>query len=171
LNAKRKPKRRQPSRAIDQITLRRVGPGNEHELVFPRSVEQRAADMEEVRKMLAVDEIDVAEDELRWLVGGCDALLEGHKLLGRIAAGDENWEIARAHYAYAYELGLDAVKKVTSPVALPYSRPANHDLHEAARGLIESLLELDERALARQVKTQMLAWDPSDPLGVKEMDT
>lgn len=119
--------------------------------------------------MLAAGEIDVAEDELRWLVGGCSVLLEGHKLLGQIAAGDKNWELARAHFAYAYQLGLDAATRAKHDGTLPYALTGNRDLHEAGRGLAEALLNLDQRDLARQIIDQLLVWDPTDPLGVKEL--
>jgi len=169
LSAKRKPARKKTSSATERITIRRVGLGDVYELVYPRSVADRADDMEEVRKMLAAEETDVAEDELRWLVGGCEALLEGHKLLGRIAAGEENWELARVHFGYAYQLGLDAAKKARLRGTLPYARAANRDLHEAGRSLVESLLKLQQRELARHVIDQLLAWDPSDPLDVKTL--
>ncbi|HLA86316.1 MAG TPA: hypothetical protein VJL29_16135, partial [Thermoguttaceae bacterium] len=110
MTARRKPAKNRSSHAAKSITVRRVSPSGGYELAPPPSVARRAADLEEVHKMLAAGEIDVAEDELRWLVGGCPALLEGHKLLGRIAADDANWELARVHFAYAYQLGLDAMK-------------------------------------------------------------
>ena len=119
--------------------------------------------------MLAAGETDVAKDELRWLVGGCEALLEGHKLLGQIAAGEENWELAWVHFGYAYQLGLDAARKAKLRGMLPYAREANRDLHESGRGLAESLLKMDLRELARQVINQLLAWDPSDPLEVRKL--
>jgi hypothetical protein len=168
LNAKRRPPKK-TSKTVQSIAVRRAGSGNEYELVYPHSVERRAADMEEVRNMLAAGEIDVAEDELRWLVGGCPVLLDAHKLLGQIAAGDGKWELARGHFGFAYELGLAAAKDARPPATLPCARPANRDLHEAARGLVESLLNLGERELAQQVIAQILAWDPTDPTGVKEL--
>lgn len=166
MNAKRKPGRKTAASAVDQLTVRRAGP-DEYELVYPPSVERRADDLAEVRSMLAAGEIDVAEDELRWLAGGCRELLEAHKLLGQIAAGDAKWDLARSHFGYAYELGLAAAKDIRPPATLPYARAANRDLHEAGRGLVESLVNLGDQELARQVIAQLVAWDPSDPLHVK----
>ena len=167
LHAKRKSSSKHPSTTSDQITVRRVRTSDAYELVYPRSVAARKDDMEEVRQMLAAEEIDVAEDELRWLVGGCPQLLEGHKLLGDIAAGDENWQLARVHYGYAYQLGLDAAKRIKPPATLPHARPNNRTLHEAGRGLAESLSKLGETDTAKTIVRRLLAWDPSDPLGVK----
>jgi len=169
LNAKRKSTGRPRPTAAEKITARRVRSANAYELVYPRSVSQRAGDMAEVRKMIAAGELDVAEDELRWLAGGCPVLLEAHKLLGQIAAGDRNWELAQAHYAYAYELGLEAAKLVRPPATLPYARQSNREVHEAGRGLAECLVKHGQRELARAVIKQLLAWDPSDPRGVTSL--
>lgn len=176
MNAKRQtPRKKTPDRkspgkrtpgkkslgSTDRITIRRVRSGNAFELVYPRSVLLRAADLDEVRAMLKAGEADVAEDELRWLVGGCEALLEGHQLLGDIAAQREDWELARVHYAYAYELGVAATKAGGLRGSLPCSRPANRPLHEAGRGLVKALQALNQPQLAGQVAKQLAAWDPS----------
>ncbi|HBO45411.1 MAG TPA: hypothetical protein DD670_16060 [Planctomycetaceae bacterium] len=157
---KKVPRKSSPA-STDRVTIRRVRSGDTFELVYPRSVLMRAEDMDEVRAMLKAGELDVAEDELRWLVGGCEALLEGHKLLGDLAAGREDWELARVHYAYAYELGAEAAKKGGLRGTLPYNRPNNRALHEAGRGLVNALRALNQPQLAEQVAKQLLAWDPT----------
>jgi hypothetical protein len=161
---KKTPAKKKSLPQSDRITIRRVRSTDSFELIYPRSVLMRAEDMEEVHAMLKAEEIDVAEDELRWLVGGCEALLEGHKLLGDIAAGDENWELARVHYGYAYQLGLDAVKQGRLRGTLPFARPNNRPLHEAGQGLAKTLLAMDEPSLTQKVIKQLLAWDPSNPM-------
>ena len=40
-------------------------------------------------------------------------------------------------------------------------------LHEAGHGLVESLLKLGQVDVAKTITRRLLAWDPSDPLGVK----
>ncbi len=109
--------------------------------------------------MLAAGEIEIAVDELRWLLEGCRHLLEAHKLLGEIAFAEGDFELARAHFGYAFQLGADAMAGRASDDTLPCANPSNRAFHEAGKGLVESLLKL------RQVKT---ALDPADPLGVQQ---
>ena len=52
---------------------------------------------------------------------------------------------------------------------LPYELPANQAFLEAAKGLAWSLIELKQSNKAREVLGQLLACDPSDPLGAGEM--
>ena len=66
--------------------MRRTGDG--WVLVHPRCARDRADDLEEVREMVEAGELDVAIDELRWLVGGCSEFIEAHALLGRVGTGD-----------------------------------------------------------------------------------
>lgn len=169
LSAKKKTGRPKPQTSTDRLGLRRLGRSNVFELVYPRAVAQRAADMEEVHAMLKAGESEVALDELRWLVGGCGALLEAHKLLGEIAMADGNLELARTHFGYAYELGLDALPRGGLAGRLPYARAANRDFFEAAKGLAWCLMQLGHPKLARQVVDQLLALDPSDPLAVAQL--
>ena len=144
------------------------GRPGELELVEPPCVRQRREDMEEVRVMLEAGEIDVAADELLWLLSGCDVLLEGHKLLGEIALADDDLELARGHFGYAYELGLGALGKGVGGV-LPYARPANQPFFEAGKGLAFCLKQQGEVGLAVEVVERLLNLDPSGPLGLREM--
>ena len=116
--------------------------------------------------MLAAGEIDVAQDELRWLLEGCRAFIEAHKLLGEIAMADGDLPLARGHFGRAYELGLEALPP-DRPRRLPYDRPANRAFLEAAKGLAWCLEQLSEKEAARQVIDRLLAFDPSDPLKVR----
>jgi hypothetical protein len=153
----------------DALGVRPVpGRPGQLELVDPPCVRQRREDMEEVRAMLDAGEIDVAADELLWLLSGCDVLLEAHKMLGEIAVADGDLQLARGHFGYAYELGLGALGKGAGGV-LPYARPANQPLFEAGKGLAWCLKELGEAALAAEVVGRLLTLDPSGPLGLKEL--
>ena len=125
--------------------------------------------MEEVRAMLAAGEIDVAVDELRWLVAGCNELLEAHKLLGEIAFSEADLRLARGHFGRAYELGLKAFPKRRPAGRLPYARGANRAFFEAGRGLAECLYQLGQSELAAEVVDQLLALDPSDPLELSRL--
>ena len=163
---KKKPGKRRSSNAIQ---VRRASDGKSYELAFPSSVRERAEDMEEVRAMLAAGETEIATEELRWLLGGCHELLEAHYLLGKVAVESGNQDLARAHFAYAFKLGTDALPKRGLDHPLPHANPANQAFHEAGAGLAKALLELKEANKAKEVAMQLLALDPTDPLGVKEI--
>ncbi len=164
-------KRRQSEHAAsgDQYSVRRLPDSDEFELAPPRSVVRREADLEEVRAMLDAGEVDVAVDELRWLLEGCRPLLEVHKLLGEIAAADNDPQLARAHFGYAYELGLKAIPASGLAGPLPYDRPANRAFFEAGQGLARCLNRDGDRALAAEVIDRLVRLDPSDPLGIGDL--
>ena len=111
--------------------------------------------------MLDAGEIDVAVDELRWLLEGCRELLEAHRLLGQIASSAGDVPLARAHFGRAYELALKVLPKGGLPGTLPYARDANRAFFEAGRGLVECLVQLGETGLADGFVKQLLALDPS----------
>ncbi|MHB8897366.1 MAG: hypothetical protein ACYC6Y_01320 [Thermoguttaceae bacterium] len=162
----RKPARRGSS---DAIQIRRAADGKSYQFHFPPSVRQREEDMEEVHKMLAAGETEIAVEELRWLVGGCQDLLEGHQLLGQIAAEQGDRDLARAHLGYAYQLGFDALPKQGLDGPLPHANKANRPFHEAAASLARILQDLGETNMAREIALQLITLDPADPLGVKEI--
>jgi hypothetical protein len=161
---------RRSAKAETQVSVRRVPGGTGWELVYPPSVLRRQEDLEEVQAMLAAGEIDVAIDELRWLLSGCRALLEAHKLLGEIALGDNDLALAQAHFGYAYEMGLRAIresKEFSGP--LSYAIAANQPFFEAGKGLAWCLDRQGEGPRAVETVKQLLALDPSDPLGVQAL--
>ena len=167
MNAKR-PAKAAPGRE-DQISVRRVSGGGPaeavFELVFPSCVDRRAADMREVHSMLEAGEIDVAVEELRWLLDGCSALLEAHKLLGQIALDTGDVALARGHFGRAWEIGMKALPEGRRTMLLPHAREANRGFLEAGSGLAHCLRALGEDKLAHDVTERLLALDPSDPLG------
>lgn len=128
----------------------------------------REEDLAEVRAMLEMGEVDIAEDELRWLVGGCEELLEAHHMLGQIALGDGRIDLARAHFGYAYEIGLRALPKDFRG-RLPYAVVSNQALLESAKGLGWCLLQLSHREQAAEVINWLLARDPDDPLQAAQL--
>jgi hypothetical protein len=140
---------------------------NTFELVYPRCVRQRADDLEEVHAMLKAGEIDVAVDELRWLLDGCQPLLEAHKLLGEIAMADNDLELARAHFGMAWSLGTAMLPK-GQRTHLPYSRPTNRPLLEAGKGLAWCLKQLDHPQMSAEIVVQLRDLDPADPLKLAE---
>jgi hypothetical protein len=170
MTAKRKPTphragQRQP--AAEGVGVRRVSEGGPFELVHPRCVRDRADDLKEVHLMMAAGELDVAEDELRWLVQGCRPFLEAHRLLGEIAMSAEDRELAETHFRFAYELGLAALPK-KGRCRLPYSRPANRAMLEAGKGLAWCLQQAGKTAAAAQIVRELLDFDQADPLKLHE---
>ena len=53
--------------------------------------------------------------------------------------------------------------------SVPYRLPANQAFFEAGKGLAFCLRELGKAALAADVVARLLACDPSDPLGVRQV--
>lgn len=135
-------------------------------MVHPRSALERADDLEEVEKMLAAGESEIARDELLWLLSGCPDLLRAHRLLGEIALESGDIRLARGHFGYGFEIGLSAILRAGLSSPLPYRLPTNQSFFESAKGLAHCLRELKEPSMAADVARILLACDPSDPLGV-----
>ena len=116
--------------------------------------------------MLAAGEDEVARDELRYLLEECRDFVEAHKLLAEIALAEGDTKLSRAHFGFAFEIGRRAFPGTGLEGPLPYSLPGNQPFLEAAKGLAWCLKELGKPAEAQAVTQQLLACDPSDPLGV-----
>lgn len=170
------------------IGLRPVdGSPGSFELVHPRGVRERAEDLEEVEAMIEAGELDIARDELLWLVDECREFILAHRLLGELAAEAGDWRLARGHFGFAWQLGIDALPQGSlmpqgalmsqggrapqggKPGTLPYVRPDNQAFLEAGKGLVYCLQQQGAHDHARQVIDQLLRLDPSDPLGVRAM--
>jgi len=120
--------------------------------------------------MIDEGEIDIAIDELRWLIEGCRESIEAHRLLGElILSEDKDVALARAHFGYAYQLGLKALRRAGNPTPLPYRLPANQAFFEAGKGLAWCLRSLDKRTMAAETLRQLLDCDATDPLGLAAM--
>ena len=170
---KRKPKRKQgkpTARPKGSIGVRRVAGQDAWQLVHPRCAEERKEDIEEVHAMIEGGEADIAIDEIRWLLSGCSDFIDAHGLLGMLALGeDDDLELARGHFGYAYQLGLTAHRRAGLPAPLPYRIEANQAFFEAGKGLAHCLSKLGRPKMAREVLDHLLDCDPSDPLGLAEM--
>lgn len=139
------------------------------ELTPPPEAQERAADLDEARAMIDAGEFEIARDELLWLLEGYHDLLDAHRLLGELALEESNATLGRAHFGYAFQLGVDALPGEDFAGPLPYRLPANQSFLESGKGLIWCLKELGKLDLARDVLEKMLRLDPSDPLGVGKM--
>ncbi len=164
LGKSRRGKNKQPS-----VTWRRTPGGQTCELVHPPCAREREDDLQEVEQMLAAGEVDVAMDELRWLLEECPDLIAAHKLLGEIALSAGDLKLARAHLGYAYTIGDKALPQHGPPAPLSYQAPANQPFLEAAKGLAWSLHALGKQADAKKIAKRLLSLDPNDPLAVQDM--
>lgn len=174
---KRKSAKSQPTRALDEeigfrrrptaLRVRRKPGEKDWELVHPRCALERTEDLEEVRLMLDAGEIDLAIDELRWLLDGCGDFVAAHRTLAELALDDGDLRLARGHFGYAYEIAASAFPPRGLDAPLPYRFPANRPFLEAAKGLAWCLHELGKKQLATRVLERLLMCDPEDPLNVR----
>jgi hypothetical protein len=118
--------------------------------------------------MIEAGELELATDELRWLLSACSEFMEAHELLGELALATNNdIPLARGHFGFAVQLGLNALKrgKVVGP--LSYQQPANKQFYHAGRGLAWCLAKLDMRTKAEELIRSLVKLDPTDPLKLR----
>jgi hypothetical protein len=161
----RVPAARPTGRAWSSIRVRQIAPG-EWELVHPRAALDRTLDLGEVQAMIAAGEDDVAIDELRWLLAGCHDFIAAHRMLGELALSAGDVPLARGHFGIAFQLGVNAASRMRG--TLPYRLPANQAFLESGKGLIACLNRLGKPDAVRQIVEEMLRFDPTDPLGVRQ---
>lgn len=125
--------------------------------------------MEEVRQMLEGGEAEIAEDEVRWLLGGCADFLDAHAFLGELALEREDYKLARGHYGRVLMIVEKAWDRAGAEGRLPASIPSNRVVHEAGKALILCLGKLEKKSALRSAARQLLAWDASDPLAVRAL--
>jgi hypothetical protein len=117
--------------------------------------------------MIAADELEIAIDEVRWLLNGCTDFMEAHKTLGELALLEPDLKLARGHFGYAFQIGTKALDQANCRGSLPYRIVANQAFHEAGKGLAYCLKQLDKPNMLRGVVETMLRCDATDPLGVR----
>jgi len=119
--------------------------------------------------MIEAGEVEVARDELVWLLSECPDFLQGHLHLGLIALEDDDPKLARGHFGRAYELGLRAIESAGNKAPVPYALDANKPFFEAAKGLVHCLVATGRAAMARDVCRRLATLDAGDPLGLAGM--
>lgn len=124
--------------------------------------------------MIEAGELEIATDELRYLLSGCPELIEAHLLLGQLAVeenenGKIDLELARGHFGYAYALGDKALNSAKRPGLLPGDEPANAPWHEAARGLAWCFEKQGNPQMADQIARNVKQLDPSEPAEITAM--
>jgi hypothetical protein len=97
--------------------------------------------------------------------------MEAHHLLGEIALGDNDFPLARGHFGYAFQLGAKAIQRAGRASPVPYRLAANRIFHESGKALVYCLLQLGKAEMAAEVVETLLAADPTDPLGVRQLAT
>lgn len=117
--------------------------------------------------MMEAGELDIALDELRWLLSDCSEFIGAHVLLGDVARDTNDLPLARAHYGAGYQLGLQTLRRAKMPKPVLYSQLANQPFFEAGRGLAWSLEKLGKTQMAEEVVSTLTGLDPSDPLQVR----
>jgi tetratricopeptide (TPR) repeat protein len=167
--AKRKPPRRQQENTSSELGVRRSSDGRGWVLVHPRSVREMAEDLEEVRAMIEAGELDVATDELRWLVSNCSEFIEAHELLGELALAQGDAALARGHFGFAVQLGLKTLERAKVQGPLSYRQPANESFFLASRGLVLALAKLNQLPKAQELVETLVKLDPTDPLGLRAL--
>jgi hypothetical protein len=167
--AKRKPSHRKQQSAGSELGARRSSDGRGWVLVHPRSVREMAEDLEEVRAMIEAGELDIATDELRWLVSQCSEFIEAHELLGELALAQGDAALARGHFGFAAQLGLKTLERSRAQGPLPYQQPANASFFLAGRGLVMALVKLDLLPKAQELVDTLVKLDPADPLELRAL--
>jgi tetratricopeptide (TPR) repeat protein len=150
------------------IRLRLSADGKSGELVHPRCAVERREDIEEVEVMLAAGELEVARDELRWLLEGCGNMVIAHVKLGEIAMAEGDIPLARGHFGYACQI-CEAVLRPVPQVRLPCACEANRPFFEAAKGAVRCLFQLQRHRDAIKIAERMIELDPDDPLGFEAL--
>ncbi|MBS0261629.1 MAG: hypothetical protein JSS02_06690 [Planctomycetes bacterium] len=121
----------------------------------------RKEDMDEVRNMIAGGELDIARDELLYLVSDCRAFLDAHNRLGELALEEEDIPLAQGHFGFAYEIGLDSLPAGFQGI-LPSNRDYNRAFFLAGRGLARCLIARGQHEKGREVLVQLLKLDPRE---------
>ena len=121
----------------------------------------RQEDLDEVHKMVAGGELEIARDELLYLVSDCRAFLAAHNLLGELALEEEDLSLARGHFGFAYEIGLDSLPPGFRGI-LPAKIDYNEPFFLAGRGLARCLIARGNKAEGRDILKQLARFDPRE---------
>lgn len=145
-----------------RLQLRRID-GNRFALQPPVCAVDRAEDLDEVRNMIAGGELEIARDELLYLVSDCRGFLDAHNLLGELALEENDISLARGHFGFAYEIGLDSLPAGFRGI-LPAARDYNRPFFLAGRGVARCLIARGQRAEGREVLEKLSRFDPREEI-------
>lgn len=159
----RKPSHAAGSSQVNETARLHVKPfeGGRFAFLPPLCARDRQDDLDEVRTMIAAGELEIARDELLYLVGDCRGFLEAHNLLAELALEEGDVSLARGHFGFAYEVGLDSLPPGFRG-RLPAGKAYNTAFFAAGRGLARCLIARGKVAEGRQVLEQLAKYDSQD---------
>jgi hypothetical protein len=166
--AKRKSQRRR-EQSSSGLSVRRSTDGRGWVFVHPREVRDRAEDLEEVELMIESGELEIALDEVRWLLSDCPEFIAAHVMLGEVAREMGDLPLARGHYGAGYQLGLQTLRRAKWPKPLLYSQLANQPFFLAGQGLTWTLEKFSKPEMAEEIVATLTELDSSDPLHLRSM--
>lgn len=143
-----------------RLSLRRLD-ANRFALLEPFTAIDRKEDIEEVRNMIAGAELEIARDELLYLVSDCRGFLEAHNLLGELALEEGDIPLAQGHFGFAYEIGIDSLPPGFKG-RLPANKEYNGAFFLAGRGVARCLIARGQHAKGREVLEQLARLDPQE---------
>ena len=143
-----------------KLAMKRID-RNLHAFQPPFCALDRKEDIDEVHQMIAAGELEIARDELLYLVGDCRAFLEAHNTLGELALEDDDVPLAQGHFGFAYEIGIDSLPPGFRGV-LPANRDYNSAFFYAGRGLARCLIARGQKEKGREVLVRLLQLDPRE---------
>ena len=149
-----------PSSPTVQLQLKRLD-DRRFALQPPSCAYDRKEDLEEVRAMIAAGELEIARDELLYLVSDCRGFLDAHNLLGELALDEDDVPLARGHFGFAYEIALDSLPEGFRGV-LPAKVGYNRAFFLAGRGLARCLIARGQKGEGREVLKKLSQLDPRE---------
>jgi hypothetical protein len=155
-SAKTKPAKKPPG----ALELKALG-GNRYEFQAPECAIDRDLDLQEAQEMRLASEGEIARDELLYLVADCRGFLEAYLQLAELALEEEDIGLAKGHFGFAYETGLEALPDHFRG-QLPVKEGYNKHFFAAGRGLARCLVSKKESDKAREVLEQLLRFDPAE---------
>lgn len=111
--------------------------------------------------MIRAEEFDIANDELLYLVSDCRGFIEAYNLLGELALEDNDVKLAKGHFGFGYETGLNLLPPGFRD-NLPANLGDNRHFFAAGRGLARCLIALGNRNDGRDVLQRLAKFDASD---------
>ena len=135
--------------------------GNRFYFQAPECALDRDLDLDEAIEIRAAAEFEIARDELLYLVADCRGFMEAYLQLAELALEDEDISLAKGHFGFAYESGLEALP-LNFRGLLPCEEGYNPHFFAAGCGLARCLIARHEADKAKEVLVQLLKFDPTE---------
>jgi hypothetical protein len=127
-------------------------------LVPPHCVFELEPDLADIEMLMKEGDFEAARDGALYLLEECQDMTAAHLLLGKIAEKEiKDPNIARAHYAYVFEITLKWLGRNSLGV-MNGGQKINRISLEAAEGLKRVLEKRGDRQKAEQVARHIAAW-------------